>query len=91
MVCACSFVHRFGSGCSTRVIEALTLQRLQGNATKGVFMKPADYVLIAAAFFSFLFSVYLWFQGMREEGLFVGIWVPSILSFGGFVRAALKR
>jgi hypothetical protein len=54
-------------------------------------MKPADYLLLAAAFLSFVFSVYLWFQGLREEGLFVGIWVPSILAFGGFIRSALRR
>jgi len=54
-------------------------------------MKPADYLLLAAAFISFLFSIYLWFQGQREEGLFVGIWVPSILAFGGFVRSAMRR
>jgi hypothetical protein len=54
-------------------------------------MKPADYLLLAAAFLSFVFSVYLWFQGLREEGLFVGIWVPSILAFGGFIRSALWR
>jgi len=54
-------------------------------------VKPTDYLLLAAAFISFLFSIYLWFQGQREEGLFVGLWVPSILAFGGFVRTALKR
>jgi hypothetical protein len=35
-----------------------------------------------AAGISFLFSVSLWFTGSRQEGLFVGMWVPSILSFG---------
>ena len=54
-------------------------------------MKTADLLLLAAAFVSFLFSVYLWFQGQREEGLFVGIWVPSILSLGSFLRSALRR
>ena len=54
-------------------------------------MKPTDYLLLSAAFISFLFSIYLWFQGQREEGLFVGLWVPSILAFGGFVRSALQR
>ena len=53
-------------------------------------MKTADYVLLTAAFLSFVFSVYLWFTGQREEGLFVGIWVPSILAFGGFVRSAIR-
>lgn len=36
----------------------------------------------AAAFASFIFSVVLWFVGHHEQGIFVGIWVPSILSFG---------
>ena len=39
-------------------------------------------LIVVGAFLSFLFSVGLWFSGQREEGLFVGIWVPSILSFG---------
>lgn len=40
------------------------------------------WLIIAGAGLSFLFSVYLWFSGQRDEGMFVGIWVPSILSFG---------
>jgi len=39
-------------------------------------------LIVLAAFLSFLFSVGLWFSGQREEGVFVGIWVPSILAFG---------
>lgn len=35
-----------------------------------------------AAGLSFLLSVYLFFTGSREQGIFVGIWVPSILSAG---------
>jgi len=51
----------------------------------------SDYAFITAAFFSFLFSVYLWFSGQREEGLFVGIWVPSILSFATLVARVKAR
>lgn len=40
------------------------------------------YLFVVAAFISFLFSVSLWFGGQREEGLFVGLWVPSILALG---------
>jgi len=40
---------------------------------------------LIAAGVSFLFSVSLWFSGSREEGLFVGLWVPSILSFGTLI------
>lgn len=54
-------------------------------------LKPADYLLLAAAFLSFVFSIYLWFTGQREEGLFVGLWVPSILAFGGFMRSAFRK
>ena len=54
-------------------------------------MKTADYLLLTAAFLSFVFSIYLWFTGFRDEGLFVGLWVPSILAFGGFVRSAMRR
>ena len=38
--------------------------------------------IVLAAFISFLLSIYLWFYVSREQGVFVGIWVPSILSFG---------
>ena len=37
---------------------------------------------VAAAGASFLLSVWLWFVGQKEQGAFVGLWVPSILSFG---------
>ena len=42
-------------------------------------------ILIAAGL-SFLVSVTLWFFVSKESGLFVGIWVPSILAFGAFMR-----
>ncbi|MBS0262998.1 MAG: hypothetical protein JSS02_13720 [Planctomycetes bacterium] len=38
-----------------------------------------------AAGLSFLFSVSLWFSGFKQEGLFVGLWVPSILSLGTLI------
>lgn len=38
-----------------------------------------------AAGLSFLLSIWLWFSGDRERGLFVGLWVPSILSAGGLL------
>lgn len=40
------------------------------------------------AFLSFLLSVYLWFNDYRDEGIFVGIWVPSILCFAIFFKLA---
>ena len=43
--------------------------------------------ILAAAALSFLLSVFLWFSGSNDQGIFVGIWVPSILSFGTFMLA----
>jgi hypothetical protein len=34
---------------------------------------------------SFLASVITWFLIDREAGVFIGIWVPSILSLGSFL------
>ena len=39
---------------------------------------------IGLAFVSFLFSVSLWFLGYKDEGMFVGIWVPSILGLANY-------
>ena len=49
----------------------------------GVSRPKALFIL--AAGLSFLMSVYLFFTGSREQGIFVGIWVPSILSAGALL------
>ena len=46
--------------------------------------RPKAFFL-AAAGLSFLMSVYLFFTGDHERGIFVGIWVPSILSLGALL------
>ncbi len=54
----------------------------------------ADYIILSAAFVSFLFSVSLWFGVFGTEnkdgGIFVGLWVPSILALGLFFKTNLK-
>jgi hypothetical protein len=30
--------------------------------------------------------VSLWFTGHHDQGIFVGLWVPSILALGGLVH-----
>ena len=45
----------------------------------------------AAAGISFLLSIALFFSGDRERGIFVGLWVPSILSAGGLLLAGPRR
>ena len=42
-------------------------------------------LLLTAAGISFAFSVSLWFAGNEQQGIFVGLWVPSILSLGAIV------
>ena len=39
-------------------------------------------LFMLAAFVSLVLSVSLWFSGAREEGVFVGLWVPAIHSLG---------
>jgi hypothetical protein len=47
------------------------------------------FMVAAAA--SFVLSISLWFAGSREEGVFVGLWVPSILAAGAFWMSAVRR
>ncbi len=47
----------------------------------------AKLLFCIAAFISFLLSVYLWFSGHKDQGIFVGLWVPSILSCGALMLA----
>jgi hypothetical protein len=54
-------------------------------------MRYAKGSILLAAFISFLLSVYLWFDGAKDQAVFVGLWVPSILSFGALVFAGIGR
>lgn len=54
-------------------------------------LNTSDYLLLSAALVSFLLSVSLWFLVSKDAGVFVGLWVPSILSFGAYLRAAASR
>ena len=48
-------------------------------------------LFLVAASASFLLSIALWFGGSREEGVFVGLWVPSILAAGAFWMSAVRH
>ncbi len=54
-------------------------------------LRASKALFILAAGLSFLFSVYLWFLFDREQGMFVGLWVPSILSLGALLLAGTGR
>jgi hypothetical protein len=51
----------------------------------------ARSLVLLAAFVSFVLSVVVWFGGHHQEGIFVGLWVPSILSLGAVVLPRSER
>jgi hypothetical protein len=51
----------------------------------------AKSLVLFAAFVSFVISVVLWFGGHHDQGIFVGLWVPSILSLGAVVLPRSAR
>jgi hypothetical protein len=51
---------------------------------------PGASLITLSAFLAVLLSVVLWFTDSRQEALFTGLWVPSILALGGFY-AVLRR
>jgi len=46
----------------------------------------ADKLLLVAAILSLIFAEITFFQGHKLEAIFVGLWVPSILAFGIYLR-----
>lgn len=65
-----------------------TLERGAGGTLAA---HPGASLIALAAFLSFLVSVGLWFTDSHEEALFVGLWVPSILSLGAFYATLRGR
>jgi len=51
--------------------------------------KTSDYFIVIAALLSMAVSIGLWFSGSREAGVYVGIWVPSILALGVYLKLAI--
>lgn len=49
-------------------------------------LKTSDYLILTSAVISMALSIYLWFTGDRAAGLFIGLWVPSLLSFGVYFK-----
>jgi hypothetical protein len=65
-----------GAPRSGRVARESAVQRSVGLAR---------YLILLAALISFVISVSLWFSGNEQEGIYVGIWVPTIISLGAFL------
>lgn len=49
-------------------------------------INPPLALFLIAAFISFVFSVILWFFVDKDTGVFVGLWVPSILALAAATR-----
>lgn len=46
----------------------------------------ADMLLFSAAFLSLIFSEISYFKGETTAAIFIGLWVPSILAFGIYLK-----
>ena len=51
----------------------------------------ADKLLFIAAFISLIFSEILYFNGEANAAIFIGLWVPSILAFGIYLKLINNR
>ena len=45
-----------------------------------------DKLLFVSAFLSLVYSEILFFNGNSNQAIFIGIWVPSILAFGIYLK-----
>lgn len=45
-----------------------------------------DKLLFVSAFLSLVYSEILFFNGNSNQAIFIGIWVPSILAFGVYLK-----
>ena len=50
-----------------------------------------DKLLFIAAFLSLIFSEILFFKGEANAAIFVGLWVPTILAFGIYLKLLNNR
>jgi hypothetical protein len=50
-----------------------------------------DILLFVSALLSLVYSEVLYFQGAVNDAIFVGIWVPSILAFGIYLKLIITK
>ncbi len=46
----------------------------------------SDKLIFISAISSLIFSETIYFQGAKADATFIGIWVPSILAFGIYLK-----
>ena len=67
--------------CSFRLVHNLKTNNIMFKQ-----FTTTDKLLFIAAFLSLIFSEILYFNGEVTAAIFVGIWVPSILAFGIYLK-----
>lgn len=83
---------KFGSPCilSSKTESARPSNRQfpasKKNSTMFKKFTITDKLLFVAAFLTLIFSEITFFKGYKLEAIFVGIWVPSILGFGVYLK-----
>ena len=73
-------------------------QRTQQSKTSSSLLRTdlstaktrARGLFLVAAFLSLVASIILFFSGNENEGIFVGLWVPSILSLGALLAPSWR-
>ncbi|MFO7573119.1 MAG: hypothetical protein R6W48_11065 [Gaiellaceae bacterium] len=67
------------------------MQATTTTTRAGSYRMASTGLFLLAAAASFVLSVSLWFSGNEQQGIFVGLWVPSILALGALLRPAERR
>ena len=67
------------------VSGSLSMPRERHSKSRQDAINQGITLISTAALLSLFASVSLFISGAREQGIFVGIWVPSILSFGNLI------
>ncbi len=49
-------------------------------------MNKGTSIIVLAAVISFLLAIYVWFTGNKDAGLFLGLWVPSLLALATYLK-----
>jgi len=70
---------------NVRVEETRAKERVMERSEAVTRIGRPKALFILAAGLSFVMSVSLFFTGSQEQGIYVGIWVPSILSAGALL------
>ncbi len=62
----------------------------KATAVAAQFESIGRGLILLGALVSFVLSVSLWFAGHHDQGIFVGLWVPSILALGNLTAGGSR-